>query len=153
MSGATERHDGWQERLRDRLLLDGAPEVEHIVGNDTEPDPAVHPNVALVAASSEAVAPLDHADASFRPGAPFLTVAEPALPLLALALGALGRAIGNADALDAFRLRGRLIPERVECGIRCHQTRRAAEQRLMCLDRGDQQVRVHRAAEDRLGNR
>ena len=28
--------------LRDRLLLNGAPEVEHIVGNDTEPDPGVH---------------------------------------------------------------------------------------------------------------
>src|SRR5580704_17767867 len=104
--------------LRDRLLLNGAPEVEHIVGNDTEPDPAVHPNIALVAASSEAVAPLDHADASFRPGAPFLPVAEPALPLLALAL--LSRAIGNTDALDAHLFRSRLVLGRVECSIRRH---------------------------------
>src|SRR6476619_4630889 len=105
---------------RARLLLNGAPEVELIVGTDTEPDPAVHPNIALVAASSEAVAPLDHADASFRPGAPFLPVAGAALPLLALALGALGRAIGNTDALDALMFRSRLVLGRVECSIRRH---------------------------------
>ena len=90
MTGAVDRYDGHLQ-LRDRFLLDGAPEVEHIVGNDTERDPAAHPTVALIAASSGAVAPLDHAHASFRPGAPFLTVPPNA---------ARGRA-----ALDASRSR------------------------------------------------
>src|SRR5947207_8253575 len=127
-------------RSSGRLLLDGATDVDEIVGDDTESDPAVHADVTFVAAAVETVASLDHTDASLTSNAPLLSVAEPALPLIALAVGAPGRAIGNADALDAFDLRGRLIPERVECGVRCHQTRRAAEQRLMCLDRGDQQV-------------
>ena len=115
-----------------------------LLGDDTEPDPAVHSDVALVAATIEAVSPLDHADTSFAPGAPFLPVAEPALPLLAFAFGALGRAVGNADALDASCFRRRLVLGRVECSIRRHQARRTTQQRLMRLDRGDQQVRIIR---------
>src|SRR5690348_9649065 len=99
MTAATDWHDGWRLRLSDHALLDGAPEVDDIVGNHAEPNPAVHSEVTLVAASLEPVAPLDHADASLASDAPLLAVAEPALTLLALALGALGRAIGNADAL------------------------------------------------------
>src|SRR5947208_7117024 len=112
-------------RSRGRLLLHGATDVDDIVGDHTESDPAVHADITFVAAAVETVATLDHTDASLTSDAPLLSVAEPALPLLTLAFGALGRAIGNADAPDAFGLRGRLIPERVESGVRCHQARRA----------------------------
>ena len=44
----------------------------------------------------------DHADATLAAGPPFLAIAEPTLLLLAFALGALGGAVGDADALDAF---------------------------------------------------
>ena len=52
---------------------------------------------------------LGDADASLAYGSPFLTVAEPALLLLAFALSAFGGAIGDEDALDAFCFRGFLI--------------------------------------------
>ena len=45
----------------------------------------------FVAAAGETVPALYDADASLAPGAPFLTVMEPVLLLLAFALGALGR--------------------------------------------------------------
>ena len=76
--------------MRGRLLFHGATDVNDIVGDDAEPHPAVHSDVALVAAAVETVSPLDHADASLASGAPFLAVAEPALFLLALAFEALG---------------------------------------------------------------
>ena len=72
------------------LLLYGATDVDDIVGDDAEPDPTVHSDKAFVAATLEAVSPLDYADASFATGAPFLAVAEPALSLLSLAFWAFG---------------------------------------------------------------
>jgi len=72
------------------VLFHSAADVDEIVGDDAEPDPAVHPDEALVAAAGEAVPPFDHADAPLRSGAPFLTVTEPALFLLALTLRAFG---------------------------------------------------------------
>jgi len=111
-------------RLRQRLLLHGATNVDDVVGDDAEPDPAVHSDVTFVAAAIEAVASLDHADPILGPGAPFLALAEPALFLLAFAFVAFGRAVGNANALDALCLRGRLVAGGVECGAAA--TRRGA---------------------------
>jgi len=45
-------------RFRDRLLLDGATDVDDVVSDDAEADPAVHSDVALVAATTEAVSAL-----------------------------------------------------------------------------------------------
>src|SRR5258708_25145096 len=78
-------------------------------------------------ASVEAMPALAYADASLASGPPLLTVAKPALPLLSFALGALGRAVGNADALDALRFRRGLVFGGVECGVRRHQARRASQ--------------------------
>src|ERR1700704_6951976 len=119
-----------------------ATDVDDIVGDNAEPDPPVHSDESLVAATGEAVPSLDHADASLAPGAPLLAVTEPALFLLALAFKAFGGAIGNADAFDTLRLRGGLVLGGVERGVRRHQARRACQQRLMLLDGGNQQVRI-----------
>jgi hypothetical protein len=81
------------------LLFDRATDVDDIVGDDPEADPAVHSEVALVAAAVEAMSPFDDADAPLASGAPFLAVAEPALSLLTFAFEAFGRAVGNANAL------------------------------------------------------
>ena len=124
------------------LLGHNAADVDQVVGNHPEADPALRSGIAPVAAAIETVSPLDHADATLAAGAPFLAVAEPALLLLAFALGALGRAIGDADALDALGFRDRLVFGRVETGIRRHQVRGAAQCCLMRFDRGNQQVRV-----------
>src|SRR5713226_4152670 len=95
-----------------------------------------------VSAAIEPVSTLDHADASLASGAPFLIVAEPALLLLAFAVGAFGGAIRNADALDAFGFGHRLIFGGVETGIRRDQAGRASQLCLMGFDRRDQQVRI-----------
>ena len=102
------------------LLFHGATDVDKVIGDDAEPDPAVHSDEALVAAAAEPVPSLGDADASLASGAPFLAVAEPALFLLASTLEAFGLAVGNADAFDALRLRGRLVAGRVESGVRRH---------------------------------
>ena len=84
--------DLWGPRLGQ-----GAADGDEIVGDDAEAYPALHAGVALVAAAVEAVAPFDHADAALAPGAPRLTLAKPALFLLASeerwipALATLGR--------------------------------------------------------------
>src|SRR5262249_43278574 len=126
------------------LFCHGATDVDDVIGDDAETNPAVHSDKSLVSAACEAVAPLGHADASFTSGAPFLTVAEPALFLLALALRAFGGAIGDADAFDTFRARSSLILDGVERSIRRHQARRASQPCLMRLDGGDEQVRIVR---------
>src|SRR5258708_33813623 len=95
-------------------------------------------------ASVEAMPALAYADASLASGPPLLTVAKPALPLLSFALGALGRAVGNADALDALRFRRGLVFGGVECGVRRHQARRASQDCSMPPDGGNQPVRIAR---------
>jgi hypothetical protein len=59
--------------------LHGATDVDDVVGDDAEADPAVHSNGASVSAAIEAMSPFDDADASLASSAPFLAVAEPAL--------------------------------------------------------------------------
>src|SRR5437867_3451820 len=122
--------------LLPRLLFHRAANVDDVVGDDAEANPAVHSVEALVVATIETVSPLDHADATLAAGPPFLASAEPTLLLLAFALGALGGAVGDADAFDAHRFRCCLVPTGVECGVRCHQVRRATQHGLMRFDGG-----------------
>src|SRR6266478_5376841 len=124
------------------LLGHHAADVDQVVGNHPEADPALHSGIPLVPAAIKSVPSLDHADATLASGTPFLAVAEPALLLLAFALGALRGAIGDADALDALGFGGRRVLGRVEAGIGRHQARCAPEHCLMGFDRGHQQVRV-----------
>jgi hypothetical protein len=74
-------------------------DVDEIVGDHAEADPAPHSVVALVSTAIEAVSPLDHADTSSASGAPLLAVSKPAFLLLPFALGTPARAVGNAHAL------------------------------------------------------
>jgi hypothetical protein len=71
-----------RESLSDGALFHGAADVDEVIGNHAEPDPALHSGLALVSASVEAMPSLGDADASLASGAPFLPVAEPALALL-----------------------------------------------------------------------
>src|SRR5580700_11485547 len=111
---------GGEGLLRGPLGHDAA-DVDEIISDHAEADPALHSGIASAAAAIETVSPLDHADATLASGAPFLAVAEPAFLLLAFALGALGRAIGDADAFDPLGFGRRLVLGRVEAGIRRHQ--------------------------------
>src|SRR5262249_11785610 len=123
-------------------LLHRAADVDDVVGDHAEADPALHSDKALVAAAAEPMPAFDDADAPFAAGAPLLAVAEPALLLLAPAFRALGRAVGDADAFDTLRLRGGLVSVGIERGIRRDQAGRASQQDLMPLDRGNEDVRI-----------
>src|ERR1700716_114731 len=114
-------------RLLDGLFFHCATDVDDVVCDDAGPAPTLHSCIAFAAAAIEPVSPLDQADAYLASGPPFLSVAEPALPLLSFALGALGRAVGNAEALDALGLRRCLVLGGVECGVRCHHLRRTPQ--------------------------
>jgi hypothetical protein len=79
-------------------LVQRASNINQIVRNHTEPDPGFHSIIAFVPAAIETVLPLSDADAPLRSGPSFLTLAEPAILLLAFAFCAFGGAIGNANA-------------------------------------------------------
>src|SRR5215472_3396976 len=123
---------------------DNAAEVDEIVGDDPEADPALHSIVARIAASVETMPTLADADAPLAPGAPSLAAAEPALLLLTLARGTLGRAIGNADTFDAFGVRGDLVLGGVEASVSREQVRYPSQHCRVHLNRWDQQVRITR---------
>src|SRR5215470_1216125 len=126
--------------LRLRRLFHSATDVDEIVGDDAEADPAIHSNRSLVAATAKAVSPFDDADAALASGAPLLAVTEPALFLLAFAFKAFGRPIGNTEALDALCLRSSFIAGGIECSIGCDQARHASQQSAMRVDGWDHQV-------------
>jgi hypothetical protein len=63
-------------------------DVDDVVGDYTEADPALHADEALVTAPVETVSAFDHADAPLAIGTPLLAVAEPALLLLAFSFSA-----------------------------------------------------------------
>jgi hypothetical protein len=64
--------------------------IDKIVRDHAESNPAPHPVVTFVPAATEAMPALGDADASLASGSPFLTVAEPALLLLAFSLSVFG---------------------------------------------------------------
>src|ERR1039458_6372128 len=125
-----------------RAVGQHATDVDEVVGDYPETNPALHSVVTFVATTIQSVAPLEYADAAFAPGSPFLAVAEPALLLFPLAFGALGGAIGYGDALDTFFLRLRFSLVGVESGIGGGQARRAPPFLFVRFDRGNQQFRV-----------
>src|SRR5215471_19821772 len=77
-----------------RCLACSSGDRYEIVGDHAESDPTLHSIVALISTAIEAIAPLDHADASFASGAPFLAVAEPTLLCSRLRSGLLLERLG-----------------------------------------------------------
>ena len=71
-------------------LCYGVADVDEVVGDDAEANPALHAGVALVAAAVEAMSTFDHADAPLAAGAPGLARPEPAFLLFAPALCTFG---------------------------------------------------------------
>src|ERR1035441_8988566 len=117
-------------------------DIDEVIADHTEPDPALHAALPLVAAAVEPVAALHHADAPFTTGPPFLAVAEPGFLLFPLPFGALGVAIGNADPLDTLFVRRLFIAGGVEARVARDQARDASQLLLVRLDSRNQQGRV-----------
>jgi len=103
------------------LRVEGSPHIDEVVGDYAESCPSFHSANALVPASAESVPLLEHADASFASGSPFLTSLKPAFLLLPLECGAFGGAAWNGNAFHAHLMRLGNILRRVKSGIACCQ--------------------------------
>ena len=88
-----------QLRLCGRLSSDRAADIDEIVGDDPEADPALHSIVAGISASLETVSAFAYTDASLAPGAPSLPAAEPSLLLFSLAAALLLERLGMQTRL------------------------------------------------------
>lgn len=128
--------------LRSRPSREHAADVDQVVGQDAQADPAFHAGVTLVATPGQAMAPLHHADATFTPGPPSLAVLEPALLLFSLARGALGGPIGNTDPGHALGVRGVFIGARVERGVGGDEARHVSKHLRVCVNRRQEQLGV-----------
>ena len=85
------------------LLFQHPTDVDEVVGDDAEPDPALHSDSAFVAAAVEPVSPFDHADAPLASVHLWPLPRDPRLSA-ALALRLLRAAIRRCDAFDASAL-------------------------------------------------
>src|SRR6266436_4614706 len=119
-------------------------DIDEVIGNDSETDPAMHACITFIEAATESAAPLEHADAPFATDAPFLSSAEPALLLALSPLRTLGTQIGNRDLCDSQLLRSRFVGSGEKAGVAGHHARNYAELLLMLFNRRDQQGRVRR---------
>ena len=72
-----------------RIAGECAPDVDEIIADHANAHPALHATITPVPAAVEPVAALQHADAAFTTGPPFLPVAEPGFLLFPLPFGAL----------------------------------------------------------------
>src|SRR5438874_1672724 len=141
--------------LTDRFIflvaLSGGPrfskgrDVHQIVGDDTEPDPTMHAVDAMVATTTQAVTTFEHTDAPFAPDAPALPAAEPALTFMGTPRRRLGAGPRQDHTSYAAVNRRLFIASRAETTVACGQIRRAAEDRLMPIQRRGPQRGVGRS--------
>jgi hypothetical protein len=75
------------------LLIEGSAYVDEVIADHPEPDPSLHSRGSFVAATVQAVPPLEYADSAFAARSPLLPFAEPALFLVPSSFSALGRVI------------------------------------------------------------
>ena len=81
------------------LLGHDAADVDQVVGNHPEADPALDSGIALVPAAVESMPSFDHAYATLAAGPPFLAVAEPTLLCSRLRSGLLVERLGMQTRL------------------------------------------------------
>ena len=119
--------------------------VDQIVSDYPEPDPSGHAVDPMVATAAQAVPTFEDADPPFAPDAPALPAAEPALTFI----GAPCRRFGAAprqDHASHATVDGRLfVAGRAETAVARGEIRRAAEDRLMAIQRRGPQRDVGRA--------
>src|SRR2546425_1251954 len=116
-------------------------DIDEVIGNDSETDPAMHARVTFIEAAAESVASLEHADAAFTTDAPFLSLAEPALLLALATLRTLGTERRNGDLCDSHLLRRRFVGSGEKAGVAGDQARRQAGPLLVLFNRRDQEGR------------
>ena len=117
-------------------------DIDEVIGNDSETDPAMHACITFIEAAAESVASFEHADAPFATDAPFLSFAEPALLLTLSPLRTLGAEKRNGDLSNSQLLRRRFVGGGEKASLACRHARDHAELLLMLFNRRDQQGRI-----------
>ena len=114
-----------------------AADLNNVVGDDSKSDPPLHAREASIAATTQSMSALQHADAALASGSPSLSSTEPTLFLNFLALQASGAPAGNRYSRNSHGLDGLLILQAIESSVGGHQSGHASQPTLMLLDRGD----------------
>src|SRR5258708_16437507 len=86
------------------LLCQVCADMDDVVGDDAESDPAPDAVRPFVERSAQPMPTFENTDAAFTPGAPFLKLLEPTLLLPLLACGALGVMTPNPYPADPHLL-------------------------------------------------
>ena len=117
------------------------PDVDQIVRDHAEADPAFHSFHAAVAAAAQSMPPLEYADAAFAAGSPTLRLLEPAALLQFLALRTVVLRFGTATHLTPLLLNCPFLRLRIEARIGGDQSRHAPEFALVRFHRRTAAVR------------
>ena len=96
-------------------------DVDEVVGDHSEANPTLHTVGSTITASAQAVAALDHTDASFTTGPPRLRFLKPPALFQLFPLCAACAAIWHGDPLHTFVLSCTFLCLRVEARIGRHQ--------------------------------
>jgi hypothetical protein len=99
------------------------PDLNQIVGNHTEPDPALHAVESTIQAAPHPVSPFQGADAPLASGSPPLPTTKPTLPIKSFAFRTLGLLIRHRKPPHSHGAGSFFILLRVEPRIPSHQRR------------------------------
>src|SRR6202163_4073699 len=147
---------GSRGRLADRsfhspVSLCGDPRAgegcgtHQVVGADTQADPAMHAVLAMVTTAVQSMWAFEHTDSAFRSDSPPLSPTEPALAFVRAPREGLRATARQDDSADAPNCRRLFIGRGAEPAIAGGEVRRAAEDRLMPIQRRRPQGDVGRS--------
>src|SRR6267142_2441869 len=118
------------------------PDVDHVIGDDSQTDPTFDAWNALVAGPIQPMSSFENADAAFAAGAPLLSLLEPALLLCLLAFHTFGGATGNGHSLHAQFFRFRFVGGGEESRVGSREIRNSTQQLLVLFDGRRQQIGI-----------
>src|ERR1017187_5688525 len=138
------REDGRDSRadMASGLGCQGAADIDEVVADDAQTHPSLHSAVSFVATTVQPVASLEHADAAFTAGPPFLSVLEPACFLERCAIFTLTRAVGHGNAFHSHLVRLLLAAGGIERCVTGHQVGDSSQTLLVDRNRGGHQIAV-----------
>src|SRR5690348_7448174 len=111
------------------------PDLNYIVGNHTEPDPALHAVESAIQAAAHTVSPFQYADPTFASCPPPLPTTKPALSVKTFAFRTLGVSIGHRNPFHSHRLGGFLVLPGIKSRISSDRAGYPSKFPLVDLDR------------------
>jgi hypothetical protein len=97
----SELAEAGEVEVRSVACGEHAPDVDHIIRDDAQADPALHAGVPFVSTAIQTMSAFHDTDAPLTPGAPFLPILEPAF---------LCSRLRSAFLVDRFGMHTRVTP-------------------------------------------